>query len=187
MKKFTIFCLILLLLLTPMQVFASESEADASVTNGCNTLDGQRPVLGSDKLVDNTSAAVLYEASTDTLMYADNADAKMSPASLTKILTALIAIEKANLTDAVTVRSQVLATVSQNAVVVDLVADEVLTVEDLLYCMMVGSGNDAAAVLADQVMGSQKKFVDEMNRYAASIGCNNTVFTNVHGLHNEKQ
>lgn len=187
MKKFTIFCLILLLLLTPMQVFASESEADASVTNGCNTLDGQRPVLGSDKLVDNTSAAVLYEASTDTLMYADNADAKMSPASLTKILTALIAIEKANLTDAVTVRSQVLATISQNAVVVDLVADEVLTVEDLLYCMMVGSGNDAAAVLADQVMGSQKKFVDEMNRYAASIGCNNTVFTNVHGLHNDKQ
>jgi len=183
MKKIGIFCLILLFLLTPVEVFA----ADASVSDGCNTLDAQWPVLGREKLVDNTAAAVLYETSTDTLMYADNADAKMSPASLVKILTALIAIEKGNLNDVATVRAEVLSSLSPNAAVVDLVIGEVLTVKDLLYCMMVASGNDAAAVLADRIMGSQQAFVDEMNRYAVALGCRDTVFTNVHGLNDDRQ
>jgi D-alanyl-D-alanine carboxypeptidase (penicillin-binding protein 5/6) len=70
---------------------------------------------------------------------------------------------------------------------VKLQTDEVLTVEDLLYCMMVGSGNDAAAVLADHVCGSQADFVVKMNEYAQALGCSGTVFTNVHGLHDDKQ
>ena len=87
----------------------------------------------------------------------------------------------------VTVRREVLQTLAPDAAVVDLLPDEVLTVKDLLYCMMVGSGNDAAVVLADHVLGSQSAFVTEMNKYAEEIGCTNTYFTNVHGLHDPNQ
>lgn len=187
MKKIVAICLILLLAVSPLSVFATEAVTDASVVSGCSTLDGQVPLLGNQLLVNNTSSAILYETGTDTLLYAYNADAQLPPASLLKILTALIAIEKGNMTDVVTVQAEVLNTLASDAVVVELLEDEVVTVQDLLYCMMVGSGNDAAVVLADHVLGSQEAFVAEMNRYALELGCTGTNFTNVHGLHDDQQ
>lgn len=187
MKKIVAICLILLFAASPLSVFATEAITDISVVSGCRSLDGQVPLLGNQLLVNNTAAAILYETGTDTLMYAYNADAKLPPASLLKILTALIAIEKGNMTDAVTVQAEVLNTLASDAVVVELLEDEVVTVQDLLYCMMVGSGNDAAVILADHVLGSQEAFVAEMNRYAAELGCTGTNFTNVHGLHDDQQ
>lgn len=187
MKK--ICAIILALSITACLVVPSSAVdgRDASVINGCNTLDGSVALLGSEQIIENADSVLLYETSTDTLMYAYNADAQAYPASLVKILTALITIEQASLTDAVIVRSDVLDTVPEDAVDADLEADEVLSVEDLLYCMMVGSANDAAAVLADYVLGSQQAFVEEMNRYAQELGCVNTNFTNVHGLHDDEQ
>lgn len=187
MKKIAIFCIALLIFVSFHPVSAAEDNVNFSVTEGCNTLDALVPMLGTQKLVSNTQAVLLYETTTDTLMHAYNADARISPASLVKILTALIAIEQGRLEDVATVRSEVLSALPYDAMVVGLKADEVLTVEDLLYCMMVGSGNDAAAVLADHIMGSQQEFVDEMNAYADRIGCTNTNFTNVHGLHSQDQ
>ena len=177
------------MLLCIVPVSAEAPVADASVINGCNTLDGQVPFLGTEQLVKNGKAMILYEAGTDTLMYADNADAPLPPASIVKILTALIAVEKGNLDDVVTVKQTVLSTLDPDAAVVEpaLVDGEVLTVRDLLYCMMVASGNDAAVVLADYIMGGQTAFVAEMNRYAAELGCTNTNFANVHGLHDKNQ
>ena len=186
MKKLIALCLIAALLLCCMPVMAADTE-DASVAAGCNTIAGQVPLLGTGQLISNASAVLLYETNTDTVMYAYNADAQVEPASLLKIMTALVAIEKGNMTDAVTVREEVLATLAPDAAVVELVADEVVTVKDLLYCMMVASGNDAAVVLADHVMGSQVAFVEEMNRYATELGCTGTNFTNVHGLHDDNQ
>lgn len=187
MKKFSLICLAMVILLCCFPVSAEETVPDASITQGCNTLDGQIPFLGTGELVSNTVSAVLYETNTDTLMYAHNADQQISPASLAKILTALIAIEKGKMDDVVTVQQEVLSTLAPDAAVVELAVDEVLTVRDLLYCMMVASGNDAAVVLADHVMGSQEAFVAEMNRYAAELGCTATQFTNVHGLYDENQ
>ena len=185
MKKF--FALIVAVLLVFAVIpFAASAEC-ASVSSGCNTLDGEVPFLGNQKLVNNVVSAVLYEANTDTLMYADNVDEPLPPVSLAKILTALIAIEKGALSDVVTVRADVLNTIPKDAAIVGLIADEVLTLEDLINCMMVASGNDAAAVLADHVMGSQQAFVDEMNRYASEFGCTGTNFTNVHGLSDPNQ
>lgn len=187
MKKSIAICLVLLLLLSNITVFAAEPAEDASVSSGCNTIDGAVPYLGTQTSVKNCKAAILYETNTDTLMYAQNADTQLPPSSLLKILTALIAIEKGNLSDVVMVKAETLATLPSDAVSIDLVAEEVMTVQDLLYGMMVGSGNDAAAVLAEHIMGSQQAFVDEMNRYAQSLGCNATNFTNVHGLHDDNQ
>lgn len=186
MKKFCALCLALLLLLCNMPVLAADV-SDASVTAGCNSLDGQVPLLGTGQLISNAQSVVLYETNTDSMMYAYNADEQVGPASLLKILTALIAIEKGNMDDVVTVRQEVLSTLDPDAAVVELVPDEVLTVKDLLYCMMVASGNDAAVILADHVMGDQQAFVEEMNRYASELGCTGTNFTNVHGLHDDSQ
>ena len=187
MKKITAILLVLILAFSILPVSAVESGENTSISGGCNTLDGQLPYLGNQMLISNAAAAFLYETNTDTVMYAQNADAQVSPASLLKILTALIAIEKGSLTDVVTVKADVLSTLPVDAAVVELVADEVVTVEDLLYCMMVGSGNDAAVALADHVLGSQQAFVTEMNRYAAELGCTGTNFTNVHGLYDKNQ
>lgn len=189
MRKITVILLALCLLICIVPVKADVQEQDFSVTNGCNTLEGQVPFLGTQKLFENGKAFILYETNTDTLMYADNADEQLPPASLVKIMTALIAVEKGKLDDAVTVKEKVLATLDPDAVRVQpkLATDEVLTVKDLLHCMMVAAANDAAVVLADHIMGDQKAFVAEMNRYAEELGCTNTNFTNVHGLHDKEQ
>lgn len=189
MRKITAIFVALCILLCIVPVMADETEQDASVINGCNTIEGQVPFSGTQGVVENGKAFILYEVNTDTLMYADNVDEQLPPASLVKILTALIAVEKGNLDDAVTVKDKVLATLDPDAVRTQpkLVADEVLTVRDLLYCMMVAAANDAAVILADYIMGDQKAFVAEMNRYATELGCTNTNFTNVHGLHDDEQ
>lgn len=179
-------CLVAAFLLNATTVSA-EDLVNNSVSNGAHSLDGAVPLLGSDRLVSNVQSAIVYETKSQTLMYAFNGDEKVSPASLVKILTALIAAERADLSAEVTVTEDVLNTVAADAVSADLSAGEVLTVEQLLYCMMVGSANDAAAVLADHISGSQSAFVEEMNRYAEELGCTQTNFTNVHGLHDDLQ
>ena len=186
MKKICILLAVILVLMCSNVVLA-DSPADISVTSGCSTLDAQIPVLGTMPLVSNTAAAILYETSTGSLMYAYNADTHIQPASLLKIMTALVAIENGSMDDAVTVREETLKTLPSDAAVVELVADEVMTLKDLLYCMMVSSGNDAAVVLAEHIMGTQDAFVAEMNRYAADFGCTETNFANVTGLDDKNQ
>lgn len=168
-------------------VFAQEADEDISVINGCYSEDAKWSVLGSDQLVENCGSAMLYELQSDTMMYAWNPDVQVYPASLVKIMTALLVIENTSMTDAVTIRQDVLDTVSQHSISADLIADEVMTVEDLMYCMMVGSANDAAAVLADHALGSQEAFVAAMNDRATEIGCTATHFVNAHGLHDSEQ
>ncbi len=186
MKKTRFVCLILAVFLgmQSLAVAASgvENAVDASIAYGCNTIDGAVPLLTGTEPIDSAESIILFEANTQTLMYAQNADVRMYPASLVKIMTALIAIEQGTMTDVVTVKKAVLDTVPANAVSSELVADEVIGLQDLLYCMMVDSANDAAAVLADHIGGTQESFVAEMNRYAAELGCTNTQFLDPHGL-----
>lgn len=187
MKKIALICVIVMLFATILPAYATETPENTPNAISCKTLDAQIPFVGTQQMVSNTASAILYETNTDTLMYAYNADAQISPASLVKVLTALIVIERCNMEDVVTVQEEALATLAIDALVVDLVADEVMTVKDLLYCMMVGSGNDAAVVLAAHTMGNLVDFVAEMNRYAQELGCTATNFTNVHGLHDDEQ
>lgn len=191
-KVFTIILVSLLLIsYVGMPVLADETDASSltqtSQVNGCHGLDASTAYLGTGMITDNLGSAVLYEVNSDTLMYATNEDVRMYPSSLVKIVTAMVAIEKGNLQDVVTVRQQVLDTVPYYAASADLVDGEEITLSDLLYCLMVGSANDAAAVIATHISGSQQAFVEEMNRYAVSLGCNGTQFVNVHGLHDDDQ
>lgn len=195
MKKTVTICVLLcLMVITCLQLtaYATDTQVDSNVLIGglernCHSADAQTALLGSDELVKNAKAVFLYELNSETLLYAWNADVGMEPASLVKIMTAFVAIEEGTLTDAVTVKQNVIDSVPKNTVSADLVADEVMTLEDLLYCMMVGSASDASVVIADHIAGSQDDFVRLMNDRAAQLGCTGTHFTNTHGLYDKEQ
>ena len=187
MKKICIFCAILsllsALLLTPLSVTAEET--DMSIVNGCNTVDAAVTLSDEGKLVDTARAVILYELNSDTMLYAYNPDTRIYPTSMVKMMTALVAIENAQLTDEVTVTRSALNSVAIGSVSAGLKAGEILTLEDLLYCMMVASANDASAVIAEYVGGDQETFVQLMNEKAAALGCRETNYSNPHGLHDE--
>lgn len=190
--RFICFFLVVLMLVAP--VFAQNVQNGDALDlqtenpgNGCFSADASVSFLGSGQLVKNAKAVFLFERNTQMLMYAWQPDVKLPPSSLVKILTAILAIENGDLDDAVMVSQDVLDTVPFDAVSADLVAEEVMLLEDLLYCMMVGSANDAAAVIAAHIAGTQAEFVSKMNEFALQIGCDGSNFVNPHGLHDEQQ
>lgn len=167
--------------------YVDHMAADDSVTHGCRTLDSSIALLGNEKLLRSARAAFLYETNSDTVLYAYNADEKVYPSSIVKVMTALLAVEQGDLAEEVTVTPLALSAVPADALIVGLKPGEKITLNDLLYCMMTGSANDAAAVIADHISGSPSSFVKEMNRRAAELGCTNTNFVNAHGLHDDEQ
>lgn len=136
---------------------------------------------GSDLSLE-AGAAVLMEAETGKILYSKNPTEQMYPASITKVLTTLIALEKGNLQDTLTFSAETLNAVEQGSSRVGVEAGETCTLEDALHCVMLASGNDTAAGVAEHIAGSVNAFVDMMNEKAAELGCTNTHFTNPHGL-----
>lgn len=158
---------------------------DDSVTRGCHSPDAAMPLSDSGKLTETANAVLIYELNSDTFLYGYNQDARIYPSSMVKLMTALVALENGNLEDEVTVTKRALSYVQIGSVSAGLVAGEVLTLEQLLYCMMVASANDAATVIAEYIGGTQEAFLAMMNRRAQELGCRDTNYTNVHGLHDE--
>lgn len=188
MKKKQILSIILtFLLLLTMPVAGFALEDDSSVTKGSHSLKSTVPLAGSEQLLDTAKAVVAYELNSDTLLYTWNADQRINPTGMVKILTALIVLEEGNLDDVVTVYRNTLDTIAWGAVSAGLKAGEKVPLRDLMLCVMVASANDAAAVMAAHVAGSQQLFVEKMNQRAAELGCTDSYFTNVHGLFDENQ
>ena len=130
-------------------------------------------------------SALLLELNTDGILYEKNADEKVYPASLTKVMTCLLALEHGNLEDMVTVDGSLLEGMDADASIVGLVNGETMSLENLLYCIMVPSANDACLVVADYIAGSVEDFVKMMNEKAAALGCKGTHFVNPDGLHDD--
>jgi D-alanyl-D-alanine carboxypeptidase (penicillin-binding protein 5/6) len=124
-------------------------------------------------------AAVLMEARTGRILWQRNQDAHRAPASTTKILTALVVIEKNKLDEVVSVPRQA---VSAEGATIPLQNGERLTVEQLLYALLLGSANDAALALAQHAGGSIARFVELMNATARSLGAQRSEFRNPTGL-----
>ncbi len=187
-KRWIAFLLMLAWLCTAgiVSILADEAE-DLTVTNGCHSLDGTQSLLGSSRLTENASSVFVYETKSQTIMYQWDSDKQVHPASLVKIMTGLLVVENGDLSDTVTVSQSALDSVSRDAISVELQAGEQISVDNLMYCMLVYSANDAAAVLAEYIAGSQPAFVDKMNERAAQLGCTGTVFVNAHGLHDDAQ
>ncbi len=159
MKKFISLSFILILLLNTFCVFAESNVPE---------------VL--------SKSAIMVQEGTGRIMYEKNADAKVYPASTTKVMTAILAIEA--LDPATTLAA------SEEAIQIDrdgsnmgILRDELLTVEQLLYGLLVHSANDAANVLAEAVAGTVPAFIEKMNEKAKELGMTNTHFVNAHGYH----
>lgn len=143
-----------------------------------------------DEPVTSANAVMLIETSTGQELYSKNADALVYPASTTKIMTVMLACEAVE-AGTVSVNDQV--TASDN-MTFDLIADgssanivigETMSLENLLYCAMLSSGNDACNVIAEYIGGTVSGFIDMMNVRAAELGCTGTHFANTHGIPND--
>lgn len=142
------------------------------------------PAFALDDPDIQATAAYLADPETGMVLYQKNADEKRYPASTTKIMTALIVLENANLDDMVTSTEEDFATIEPGSSNAGIKVGETMSVHDLLYCLMLPSANEAATILARHVAGSLDAFVQMMNERAAQIGCENTHFANCNGLHN---
>lgn len=132
-----------------------------------------------------SSACLLMEESTGKILYSKNANSIMYPASTTKIMTAILTLEKCNLSDTAVVSHNAVFSIPSGYSTASLVEGEVLTIEQLLNVLLIPSANDAAVVLAEHIAGSVEAFSDMMNAKAVELGCLNTHFINPNGIHNE--
>ena len=171
-----------LFLQTPVSVRA-EAEQTAAVSEiSTNAIPGwpQGPDISS-------TAAVIMEDSTETVLYAKNMDTALFPASTVKIMTCLLALENSSLEDEVTMTATGVSGVTDGGANIAAQLDEVFTMEQCLYAIMVASANDIALQVAEHVGGSVENFVQMMNTRAQELGCTNTVFTNPTGLPDPNQ
>lgn len=155
-KYFKIICVLLILLCTPLTVHAETSVPDI-----------------------NAQGCALIDASTGTVIYGKNENYTFEPASTTKVMTALVVLDKCNLTDEVTVTEDFTAI---DGTAIGLLNGDVLTVHDLLLGLILESGNDCANALAYHVCGSIDGFAQLMNEKAKELGATATSFRNPSGL-----
>ncbi|HEX8996126.1 MAG TPA: D-alanyl-D-alanine carboxypeptidase family protein [Ktedonobacterales bacterium] len=127
-------------------------------------------------------AAFLFDANSGLILYSKNADEELPQASCTKVMTALVAVEHGNLDQLITVGADAHALVGPDSSYMGLGTGEKLTLRDLLYGLVLPSGNDAAIAIADGIAGSVPAFVALMNQRAQQLGLTHTHFINPHGL-----
>ncbi|MGI6168964.1 MAG: D-alanyl-D-alanine carboxypeptidase family protein [Christensenellales bacterium] len=137
------------------------------------------PVYAEDNNKVDASAALVMEVETGRVLYEQNADQSLPMASTTKIMTALVALEDGNLDDTVTVSANASGVEGSSLY---LKIGEKIKLRDLLYGLMLQSGNDAAVAIAEHVGGSLEGFMEMMNRKAQELGASGSQFTNPHGL-----
>ena len=137
-----------------------------------------------EQLTIDSPAAILIDADSGKVLFEKNANEKMYPASLTKILTAIVVLENCDdLNEIATVSNNAVMSISYGYVTANLQIGEELTVEQLLNVLLIGSSNDAANVLAEHISGSVEEFCVLMNEKAKEIGCVNSNFLNAYGEH----
>ena len=147
----------------------------------------EKPELPADPNI-LAKAALLVDANTGTVVYAKDEHEELYPASLTKIMTALLTLEaidagKLSMDQELTATATALEGLSSDGSSAGIKVGETMSVRNLLYCMLVVSANEACDILAEAVSGSVSAFVAAMNAKAADLGCENTHFVNPNGLH----
>lgn len=146
-----------------------------SLSGAVSFTSGQPPVV-------TAPAAYVFDADLGWTFYAKDADAELPMASCTKVMTLLLAVEHGSLTQMVTVGPDAAALVRPDSSFMGLSAGEKLTLKDLLYGLVLPSGNDAAVAIADAIGGSVPHFVQMMNDRARQLGMTHTHYMNPHGL-----
>lgn len=131
-------------------------------------------------------SAIVYDCTDNRILYEKNCHEKIYPASMTKVLTAILVIENCNLNDEVTISKTAIEQIESGYLTSNLKEGEILTVEQLLNLLLISSYNDIANVLAEYVAGNTEEFVVMMNNKAKEIGCTNSKFVNSSGIHNQE-
>ena len=132
-----------------------------------------------------TGAAIVMDAETGAILYSKNIDEMKYPASVTKVMTTLLALENGNLEDIVDFSVEAVYSIEFGSSHLGLTEGEQLTLEQCLYGIMMASANEISNAVAEHIGGDIDTFVQMMNDRAAELGCTGTHFENVHGLHDE--
>ena len=142
-----------------------------------NSIPGwpEGPAIGAE-------SAILVDARSGVVLYQKNVNERLYPASTTKLMTALLTIENTNMNDIVTFSYDSVHNIESTSSRIGIDEGEQLTVEQCLYGLLLGSGNEVAYALAEHVAGDVDSFVEMMNNRAAELGCSNTHFVNANGL-----
>lgn len=136
---------------------------------------------GTSVDMSDVTAAGLFDLNDKNVIYAKNVHEKLNPASLTKVMTALLALKYGNLEDTLTASENV--KINENgAVVLGLEPGDTLTLNQALHALLLKSANDVAILIAEHIGGSVEGFADMMNEEAAKLGATNSHFVNPHGL-----
>lgn len=198
MKKRKILSLILALAalaaLAVSPALAASTSADAAETAEASEASGTSEAGSSSTILESmevqAEAALLMDADTGNILFEQNGSEKVYPASTTKMMVAVCvmrAIDEGTLTMDTKITAQDdcwegLTSDSSNA---NIQPGEVMTVRELMDCLMIPSANEAANILGEEISGSISAFVQLMNETAAELGCTNTHFVNTHGMHDD--
>lgn len=163
---------ILLVTAAPCSVFAEETPATDSARWP------EPPSIQSE-------AAIVMEASTGSILYNKSAYDAYYPASTTKLMTSLLAIEQCPLSDVITCSKASVESIGWDSSRIGLVAGESIDMENALYAILLASANEVSYAVAEHIGGTVDNFVSMMNQRAKDLGCVNTNFVNPHGLDNE--
>lgn len=160
----------------------ANSARQPSFTNASAAGITLKPLPGYYEPYVTAVAAYVFDANSGIVLYSKDANQQLPMASCTKIMTALLAVEHGKLDQVVTVGADAHALVRADSSYMGLDVGEKLTLQELLYGLIMPSGNDAAVAIADAIGGTQAHFVEMMNERAAQLGLKHTHFANPHGL-----
>ena len=166
-----------------LKASAEEQSSQAFFAEGL-CVAGSEDVLSENVTAALSEAAGLFNLQEGVMEFGKNIHTRLFPASTTKILTAYVALKHGNLSDTATVTAEELQ-LEEGSSTCGLAIGDTLTLGELLYGLIICSGNDAANVIADLVGGSVGGFVEMMNEEAKALGATNSHFTNAHGLQDE--
>lgn len=206
MKRSTAFLLIIIMSLSLIGCKSSEEELVAFYSSSDNVVStdvgeyivGQTaPLLTEGKLCyvteeqlvsdENLSckSAIFINLTDNVFIQGQNIFDKVYPASVTKLMTAYVIMKYGNLEDTVTIAEDNCGITEEGAQLIGFKKGDIISVKDLLYCLLVYSGNDAGTALAEYLSGTEADFCTLLTEEAKKLGCNTTNYTNPHGLHDE--
>lgn len=164
---------------TDVQGSSTNSSADTAAEESASPRAWPEPPEVS------AEGAILIDADTGAILYQKNMNEHLYPASITKMMTVLLAAERLDPSDTVTMSEEAVHSVPADGSNIGLDVGETITVEQALYGIMVGSANEAAAAIAEKTAGSVAAFANLMNEKAKELGCTGTHFVNANGLHDK--
>lgn len=168
------------------QVSAAESPGTStpSAPSGSDSSQNSASSVAVEKPTVQSEGAVLLNANTGEILFEKNGNTRFYPASITKLMTALLTVENCSLSDTVTFSKTATTNLESGAVTLNLTEGDQLTVEQCLYGLLLKSANEIANGLAEHISGSVSSFADKMNAQAKELGCTDTHFANPNGLNN---